>query len=1450
MAATREHADWLSLIDISGSFLSLNVVDRVFPNGPDGVSGEERADFRDAYEEWNENQEGLQPDADIHRAWIDYVLTKVLDYDPDDLLRVPSIPQDLQVLLPDHASALHPDIVIRDHEEPNAKPVLLMTVWDHTQDPEKPVKGKTYQMSPIEQMVELLRGTGIEAGLVTNGEKWAIVGAPKNEASSWGIWYAELMCDEKITLQAFKSLLSAHHSFAVPEDEMLGAMLRDSSADQQRTTDQLGYQVREAVEVLVNAIDNMDRSKELLKNIEPAVIYESALTVMMRLVFLFSAEERGLLLLGDPLYDENYAVSTLYDRLRTTADKLGEEVLERRYDAWCRLLAVFRAVYGGIDHVDLKLPAYGGSLFDPERFPFLEGRTRGQRMSDETVPMNINNRTVLHLLEALQILQENIGGTKIPRRLSFRGLNVEQIGHVYEGLLDHTAKRAEETVLSLIGAKDINAEIPLSVLEQEAAKGRKNLLDYLKKRTGRTEKALEKDLDREADEITNRRLMTVCENDEAIFQSVLPWVGLLRQDDTGYPCVFLPGSVYVTAGTERRSTGTHYTPRSLTEPVVKYTLEPLVYVGPSEGLPQVEWKLKSPAELLKLKICDMAMGSAGFLVQVVRYLSERLVESWENLARDGMLRITPDGTPAVGELSEQVLPQDPEERLILAKRLVADRCIYGVDKNPLAVEIAKLSIWLTTMDKGRPFGFLDHALKCGDSLVGADAHDYRTWTRSAFGGAEKSLLDDTMQENLSHARELRKRLEAFTVIDIRDVEAKEELAKEADDALRKVKEGCDVLVGSQLLGLKKEEREGILSNLISEYQAKETMDSYEARRLIRAVRNVSAFHWEFEFPEVFEQGGFDAFVGNPPFIGGQHITGNFGTEYRNYIIQNIAKETRGSADLCAYFLLRAFSLMRKGGNFGFITTNTISQGDTREVGLDRIITDNGTIYRANVTTPWPGQAAVFVSLVYIRKGYFNNKKTLDEKPVDFISAQFTDSEIIGPALTLFSNLNKCFQGYIVLGDGFMLDPTEANRLIQKDARNREVICPIINGKEINSDPFQNPQRFVINFYDWDITKASLYNDCFSIIKEKVYPERTKKKPDGSYVLRYPLPQRWWLYEKNRPALQAELPKYHRVLVCTVVTKYLNFSFFDDLRTVFTNAMFVLLYETYAEFAVLQSNLYEGWARKYSSTLETRLRFAPSDCFENFPFPRENTDERERTGKAFYELRAQIMKERQEGLTAVYNRFHNPDEQSPDIVEMRQRMAEMNLAVRGAYGWQDLDLDQGFHETKEGLRFTISEPARLEVLQRLLKLNHERHAEEVAAGLVSDGKSGKKPPLKKDKKQSADSDQQSKDGAVRATFSRSNRKISEIKEQAQASLFPEMNVPAPVQSGLPIDSTAQQEQTAGKDPLTTDHRSQSTVIGDWDKCVCLKCGKILAGFMRSKHTRESHNGKDPGYRKIG
>ncbi|MBZ0290559.1 MAG: hypothetical protein K8I30_23245, partial [Anaerolineae bacterium] len=470
-----------------------------------------------------------------------------------------------------------------------------------------------------------------------------LVNASRSGTAGYISWYAELWNEGRLTLRAFISLLGAHRFFGVADEDTLAAMLDESANDAQEVTDQLGLQVRHAVEILVRSLDrgDLDSNGKLLDGVTESQLYEAALTVMMRLVFLLSAEERGLFLLGDPLYDQNYAVSTLRAQLHEAADRTGEEVLKFRSDAWSRLLATFRLVYYGSSHEDLKLPPYGGSLFDPDRFPFLEGRSIGS-------PPAVDNRTVLHLLDALQILQS--GGE--PRRLSFRALDIEQIGHVYEGLLDHEARRATEVMLGF--ARGYEPEIPLSELESQS-----NLPKFLKEATGRGEPAIKKALTQPPDGNRLQRLYVVCNSLPGLADAVTPYLNLLRDDEFGDPVVILPGSVFVTAGTERRATGTHYTPRSLTEPIVEHTLEPLVYRGVAEGAAREDWQLKAPRELLALKVCDMAMGSGAFLVQVCRYLAARLIEQWDILLSPldeqstmPIPRLTVEGVSPAGALGE------------------------------------------------------------------------------------------------------------------------------------------------------------------------------------------------------------------------------------------------------------------------------------------------------------------------------------------------------------------------------------------------------------------------------------------------------------------------------------------------------------------------------------------------------------------------------------------------------------------------------------------------------------------------------------------------------------------------------------------------------------------------------------------------------------------------------
>jgi hypothetical protein len=252
-------------------------------------------------------------------------------------------------------------------------------------------------------------------------------------------------------------------------------------------------------------------------------------------------------------------------------------------------------------------------------------------------------------------------------------------------------------------------------LERLRSKGEAELIEFLREATGRSENALKKALETPVEGDAAKKIRAAS-GDESTYNRSRPFSAMIRNDTFDRPVIIRKGSVFVTAGTDRRSSGTYYTPRSLTEPIVQYTLEPLVYIGPAEGKPKEDWKLRSAKELLDLKICDMACGSGAFLVQADRYLSERLVEAWEDAEKQhpGVPGITPEGNASTAAADELLIPKDTDERLALARRLVAQRCLYGVDKNPLAVEMAKLSLWLLTLAKDKPFTFLDHAIRCGD----------------------------------------------------------------------------------------------------------------------------------------------------------------------------------------------------------------------------------------------------------------------------------------------------------------------------------------------------------------------------------------------------------------------------------------------------------------------------------------------------------------------------------------------------------------------------------------------------------------------------------------------------------------------------------------------------------------------------------------------------------------
>ena len=197
-----------------------------------------------------------------------------------------------------------------------------------------------------------------------------------------------------------------------------------------------------------------------------------------------------------------------------------------------------------------------------------------------------------------------------------------------------------------------------------------------------------------------------------------------------------------------------------------------------------------------------------------------------------------------------------------------------------------------------------------------------------------------------------------------------------------------------------------------------------------------------------------------------------------------------------------------------------------------------------------------MAYVWLYQGDWKGEFILDEKLVKGITSYLSQpGEVVGNPYRLAANQNKLFNGSYVLGKGFLLTPEEAEALIEKDPKNKEVLFPYLNGQDLNTNPDQSPSRWVINFFDYPLDAehddpkkpkgapyAVDYPDCLAIVEEKVKPERTRKKENGEFALRKPLPQKWWIYADKRPALYEAIALRDRVLVISLVNNQLGFAF--------------------------------------------------------------------------------------------------------------------------------------------------------------------------------------------------------------------------------------------------------------------------------------------------------------------
>jgi hypothetical protein len=1142
---------------------------------------------------------------------------------------------------------------------------------------DKRPENKQLRVSPHAMLQEYLNYSEHLYGIVTNGKQLRLLrDASRITRLSYIEFNLEKMMEEDL-YSDFVIFYRLLHASRMPKridagaDSIIEKYHQEGLEAGSTIRNKLGDAVKGAILNLANGFIKNPNNTELRSAFENGTIdlgdyYRHQLRIIYRLLFLFVIEERNLVY-ADSKTPETKRFSQIYfnhyslSRLRKLAKKIVAPESNRHHDLWKGLVSTFSLFEKKEIGEKLGIMSLQGDLF---------GYNAIANDYYDLHNCSLSNSILLNIIKSLSYF-ENENQTLIA--VNYGGLDVEEFGSVYEGLL----------------------ELQLSINKIEGT-------------------------------------------DE-------------------YSCNF-DGS------NERGKSGSHYTPEELVQPLIKHSLEYLIEDRIKSYQQKKVNKENTVTSLLQLKICDVACGSGHILLSAARRVALEIA------------RIQTD--------EEQPNP------LAIRKAMkdVVRNCIYGVDKNPLAVELCKIALWLEAYNPGEPLNFLDHHIKCGDAIVGlAHRNELENGIPDeafkTLSGDDKDIAKSYRDKNV---RERKERAAKASQLKADFEKATHDSIKTANDnfkAFNSMPENTPEEIESKADAYKKFiEGEGIIflkamadtqaaqffipktnnnkDCLMTDGDFRLTLSGYKGwqntkvEKAKKIASEQSIFHWFIEFPEVFDNGGFDCILGNPPFLGGTKIGTNYGGNFFNALISYYAP-TGGRSDLVTYFFRRIFSILNERGKMSLITTNTISQGETKSGGLDVIISQGGRINFAISSMKWPGIAAVQVSLISISKSNISNEIFLNGNKVKFINSNLSSSENESNErpFVLKMNADLGFLGSYLYGEGFIIDKEEADYLIQQRKENKDVIFEYLIGKDINSDVSQKAKRYVINFFDWDYEQANKYTECLRILEERVKPNRDPIIAKGKQIHEFD----YWKFWDKRLDKYETIKHMQRVLAISRVSKTLAFTFVSP-NQVFADSIVVIPFDSAEKFSILQSNLHNIWIWEYCTTMKTDPNYGPSNVLHNFPFPEipSRNDILISIGEKFHDFRAKLMLDLQIGLTKIYNLFHDavldqnfesiewrekypdkvmevlkvmnkrycPKNREPytlqiflNVLEFRKLQIEMDLGVLKAYGWGDIELQHDFYEVdylpeNDRLRFAINPKSSKELLKRLLILNHKIHEKEI------------------------------------------------------------------------------------------------------------------------------------------
>lgn len=1126
---------------------------------------------------------------------------------------------------------------------------------------------------PVAKFERLLRACKVDLGLLSNGREIRLLYCPAGQSSGWLSFHVAAMVSPagRAMASAFCSLLHADCVLgSVGEQAGLLELLQRSRARQADVSAQLGRQLLEALQILLQGFEAAavrDASRQIEVALERADnhVYEGLLTAMLRLVFVVYAEDRGLLPAEDPQYHDYYSIRGLYEQLRDDRALHGEAV-ESRMGAWHRLLALFRGLWTGLAAPGFDWPAHRGRLFDPDRFAFLEGRGPTDD-GPERVP-SISDAVVLRVLERLLQLDG--------QRLSYAALDEEQLGSVYEGLMGFRVERRTHASLCL---RPSRVWVSPAELLDVAAGGRARWLH---------ECGLPMP--------SARRLATAIDAQaETDGDPTVAVLELLRKESVAPAAVggseaiveVAAGRWVIQPGDERRRTSSHYTPRSLSGPIVRRTLDPVLRASAGRGRAEDAEPQPSSRALLSLRVCDPAMGSGAFLVEACRYLADLLVAAW---TREG----------ALAEHCKLPGSDATIDPVVAARRMVAQCCLFGVDKNPLAVELAKLSLWLLTLSRGQSFAFLDHRLRAGDSLVGLTRSELWALDWTAQDDAHSPEVGQRLDEDRARVVRLRTQLIDTALHGGEALPA--ELARmhaEAEAALDSLRATADAVISGHLFpeddaldssalsnearipaGVRRAQRAKIQSQLAAwlttEADWPETLE--RRRKLVRD--HVGPFHWQLEFAEVFEareceglsRRGFDAIVGNPPFLGGRYVSQRFGHGYNAWLCR--APEAKLAADLCAHFFRLALALLEGEGCLGLICPSTITTDSNRKSSIESILAAGGKLYDVRHQMTWPGTANVIISTAVAALGQsmadLAGPPQLGGRVVQAINAKFqargsdeapTSTGEAEPGL-LSGAGELCYQGSNLRGRGFVVDAAERARLLAADPTHAAHIKRYIDGDVVRAAPAAPLDKYTIDVGELELDQVQALPALYETLSASVRVQRSEANQKTAR-------EQWWRYWNRRPGLYRALAPLERCIVTVLVCTRIAFEFVPSRQCVFGHKLAVFALDRNWHLGLLQSRIHGIWARCYSGARGKKsITYAPTKCFETFAPPvawqAKPPKALEQAALAVIEARKAAMLEWGVGVYEVYKRLEDPES---DDLGLRALHEQLDRAVLAAYG---------------------------------------------------------------------------------------------------------------------------------------------------------------------------------------